>query len=662
MGWPQPTDYNEAIQNPRLCFQDAELRQGEVVVNALGLPMPCSGNFAAVYKVLGADQRPWAVKCFTRQVEGLHERYQAISEHLRRVNLRFMVEFQYLDQGIRVGGSWYPVVKMHWIEGFTLNTFVKNHLDKPRLLTALAEQLWVRLAQQLRQSGIAHADLQHGNVLLVPGSDETKLRLRLIDYDGMFVPALAGSRSGEVGHASFQHPQRIREGTYSPEVDRFSHLVIYTALRCLAVGRQRLWDRYDNGDNLLFRKEDFETPGKSELFRELWRVRGPALRALVGLLILATQAPLEGVPLLEDFCGNGKRPELTAEQEEQIKALLAAGRTTGRPRQTQTVEDTVEAELVEEPIWDMVEEVPELEVPVMAEALEPAEDREWWRASPETLSLAPLPTAPAVVVPELIAIPPVPTGLRAVELVPIVHFQSFKLSGNGRPSDPSRDACAWNVDHGRVALASGVYGGHSPLWAQLLAEGFTDRPGREPGPWDDWLPPLQERWVTEVRTRTTVASTRRAVLEQGAFGTFLGLVLEQTSSSSGSERWHGIAVGNICSFQVRADRLQHVFPLRRSVEFEMTPWMIGTHTAVGEPLQQSTVRAIGEWQAGDRFWLMTDALGRWFLEQVESGNKPWVTLEHLFRGAQETLTAWVQYLRESRKLPRQDLALVAVSL
>src|SRR5262245_50579974 len=128
MRLPQPTDYNEAIQHPRLCFQDEELRGGTVAVSPLGLPRPYSGNFADVYQVNGADgKHSWAVKCFTRSVEGLRQRYQAISEHLSQAGLSFLVDFQYLDQGIRVRGEWFPVLKMRWIEGFTLNEFVRRH-------------------------------------------------------------------------------------------------------------------------------------------------------------------------------------------------------------------------------------------------------------------------------------------------------------------------------------------------------------------------------------------------------------------------------------------------------------------------------------------------------------------------------------------------------
>src|SRR5579864_7410206 len=167
MPWPMSQDYNEAIQNPAQCFADPELRQGEAETNELGLPAPRSGNFADVYAVV-TGQRKWAVKCFTRQIPGLQERYQQISLHLAQHKPSFMVDFTFLEQGIRVRGDWYPILKMQWVEGATLNQFVKNNLSKPRLLDVLC-QLWVKLSTRLRRVNIAHCDLQHGNVLMVPG-------------------------------------------------------------------------------------------------------------------------------------------------------------------------------------------------------------------------------------------------------------------------------------------------------------------------------------------------------------------------------------------------------------------------------------------------------------------------------------------------------------
>src|SRR5271170_1163595 len=233
MTWPLSQDYNEAVQDPSFSFSDAELKQGQPVVNALGLPIPCSGNFADVYAIQ-TQQRKWAVKCFTRQIPGLQERYAKISQYLQKAQLPFMVDFQFLEQGVRVRGQWYPVLKMQWVEGATLNGFVRGSLGKPNLLQMLC-QIWVRLAARLREANLAHCDLQHGNVLLVQGNKANALRVRLVDYDGMCVPALELLKSIELGHPSYQHPQRLREGIYVLQIDRFPHLVIYTAIKALAV-------------------------------------------------------------------------------------------------------------------------------------------------------------------------------------------------------------------------------------------------------------------------------------------------------------------------------------------------------------------------------------------------------------------------------------------
>ena len=305
MSWPLSQDYNEAIQSPTRNFADAELRLGKPAVSPLGIPMPCSGNFADVYQILCPDGSRWAVKCFTREVPGLRERYQEISRHLRQAKLPFTVDFTYLEQGIRVAGKWWPVLKMQWVQGLTLNQFVVQYLDKPAMLEALA-QVWGRLPKYLRSAEVGHCDLQHGNILLVPGPNANSLALKLIDYDGMWVPALARTKSGEVGHSSYQHPLRIREGTYSLEVDRFPLLVIATALRVLSLKGRTLWEKYDDGDNLLFKESDLRAPAESPLFRELLTIPDQQNRTLVGALLRACNGKVEEAPLLEELIPESK--------------------------------------------------------------------------------------------------------------------------------------------------------------------------------------------------------------------------------------------------------------------------------------------------------------------------------------------------------------------
>jgi len=332
MDWPKATDYGEAIQQLQFSVGEEELRAGQLALTPLGLPMLWSGNYADVYRIdCPATGNTWALKCFTRKVPGLSERYQAISAHLRRARLPFMVDFQYLEQGIRVRGTWFPALKMRWVKGVLFNEFVEEYLDRPRTLQLLLK-MWAKLAVRLREARIAHADLQHGNVILIPQQDG-QFALRLIDYDGMFVPKLSGTQSGEVGHPAFQHPQRLREGVYNADVDRFSHLAIYCAVSCLRSGKKDLWNRFNNGDNLLFRESDFAAPSESELFSELWRQEDKDTRTLAGHLFLACQRPLERTPLLEEIVRDGHIAPLSSADEAAVNRVLQNGKSSG-PRKT----------------------------------------------------------------------------------------------------------------------------------------------------------------------------------------------------------------------------------------------------------------------------------------------------------------------------------------
>ena len=134
--------------------------------------------------------------------------------------------------------------------------------------------------------------------------------MKLIDYDGMWVPALTGKPSGEVGHPSYQHPQRVKEGAYSIDVDRFPLLLIATALYGLKAGGRTLWEKYDNGDNLLFKEADLCDPGRSLLFQELLRLGDPATATLTGAVLKALEGGLASAPLLEDLLP--ERREATA--------------------------------------------------------------------------------------------------------------------------------------------------------------------------------------------------------------------------------------------------------------------------------------------------------------------------------------------------------------
>ena len=115
MPWPGITDFSEAVQNPRLCFRGTDLEVGEVSLNQRGMPLAFSGSFACVYPIT-VGNRPFAVRCFTREVSDQQARYGELSNYLLNVLPPSFVHFEYREQGISLRGDWYPIVRMEWVD------------------------------------------------------------------------------------------------------------------------------------------------------------------------------------------------------------------------------------------------------------------------------------------------------------------------------------------------------------------------------------------------------------------------------------------------------------------------------------------------------------------------------------------------------------------
>ena len=282
--WPTPQEYNEALQNPVSSFEEAELRRGTAATDSLGIPKAITGNFATVYRVR-TGTAVHAVRCFLRSVPDQQERYEAISRHLAKARLPQAVEFKFIERGIRVKGGWYPILKMDWVQGTTLAAYVEQNLQDRRALNQLADA-FIQLLDDLKGRRIAHGDLQHGNLLVI--NDRRGPALKVIDYDGMWVPALQGRASNELGHPNYQHPGRTHK-EYGESLDSFSAWVIVASLLAIRAD-PAIWTAVrarGADDRLLVGKTDFRDPASSTALRHLSQSRdATAKRAVERLLAL----------------------------------------------------------------------------------------------------------------------------------------------------------------------------------------------------------------------------------------------------------------------------------------------------------------------------------------------------------------------------------------
>jgi serine/threonine protein kinase len=254
------------------------------------LPSCASGNFASVF-CLSNDKRKFAARCFLHDVPDQENRYSAISKFILTDDLPYTVSFEYLPDGIKVQDRWYPLLKMQWVDGITLNQYISENHNNSQALNLLAGY-FKQMMYELHRAGIAHGDLQHDNILV---SDD---ELRLVDYDGMFVPALAGNTANELGHRNYQHPQRDRS-TFGPFLDNFSAWIIYASLKSLAVDNS-LWEILKGGDDcLLFRHSDFISNGSDGALSKLSKHSNEHIRGYAAVIESFLKMPVESIPGLE---------------------------------------------------------------------------------------------------------------------------------------------------------------------------------------------------------------------------------------------------------------------------------------------------------------------------------------------------------------------------
>lgn len=291
LSWPSPQDYNEALQHPAINLSDPLLKVGKPSLNKFGLPKAITGSFASVY-YLDCPERDYAIRCFLHNIADQRDRYAKISEYLNQIALPIMADFDYVEKGILTQSNWYPVLKMDWVDGQNLIEYIGRNLDNPPVLEDVRQ--WLHQARkQLADNGIAHADLQHGNVLVTNDS------IKLVDYDGMYVPSLMGCESNELGHRNYQHPGRTKSH-FGPYLDNFSAWLIDTCLFCLERDPGLWFDLKGGEDCLLFREKDLQDPFSSVAFHTLENHPNKEIQDRVRLLRWYLTLPIEQVPDLND--------------------------------------------------------------------------------------------------------------------------------------------------------------------------------------------------------------------------------------------------------------------------------------------------------------------------------------------------------------------------
>ena len=283
MQYPLISEYVRAIQDASNNLD--KLAHLVPVLDDHGEPYRSSGAFAVVFKMKDEQTgKCYALKCFTEEQEGRAEAYRQIADELEFVDSSYITSVKYLDKEIFVDSSCeedeFPVLLMDWIEGETMENYIAENYQDNYAMAMLCYR-FCKMAAWLRSQPFAHGDIKPDNIMVRPDGN-----LTLVDYDGMFVPAMKGQKSPTIGTKGFSHPLRTVDD-FNENIDDFALASIALSLKAISL-RPSLLDEYGGADRLLFSVEDYRDLSNSNVFVSLSELLGDTdLRLLYSLFNIA---------------------------------------------------------------------------------------------------------------------------------------------------------------------------------------------------------------------------------------------------------------------------------------------------------------------------------------------------------------------------------------
>ena len=284
MQYPLISEYLTAIQDAHDNLD--KLNHLVPVLDKHGEPYRSSGAFAVVFKMKDEQTgKCYALKCFTEEQEGRAEAYRQIAEELEFVDSPYITSVKYLEKELFVDSNCeddeFPVLLMDWIEGETMETYIAENYTDSYEMSMLCYR-FCKMAAWLRSQSFAHGDIKPDNIIVRP--DGT---LTLVDYDGMFVPAMKGQKSPTIGTKDFSHPLRTIDD-FDETIDDFALASIALSLKAISLDSSLL-QSYGASDRLLFSATDFLDLSKSKIFAALQGLLADMeARTLLSIFLLAS--------------------------------------------------------------------------------------------------------------------------------------------------------------------------------------------------------------------------------------------------------------------------------------------------------------------------------------------------------------------------------------
>ncbi|MCZ8119581.1 MAG: protein phosphatase 2C family protein [Microcystis sp. LE18-22.4A] len=232
-----------------------------------------------------------------------------------------------------------------------------------------------------------------------------------------------------------------------------------------------------------------------------------------------------------------------------------------------------------------------------------------------------------------------------------------------------QDNFSYNEAKNCFAIADGATQSfYSSIWSKLLVDYFFENPQIDKNNWQEWLKPIQEQWLEEVKAELQKAKSGNnfAWIEiynglngfQPATSTFIGLQFIENQAKVS-------IVGDSCLFIFQGDKLIKTYLLQKSADFNNRPGYFGSYPKNNNDYKPEFLDIELKYkQPSDKlyFVLATDALAEYIFKYTEQQRDILTTLLKI--SSEQEFENFVKYARQDDtiKMKNDDVTLMILEV
>jgi serine/threonine protein phosphatase PrpC len=231
-----------------------------------------------------------------------------------------------------------------------------------------------------------------------------------------------------------------------------------------------------------------------------------------------------------------------------------------------------------------------------------------------------------------------------------------------------QDNFSYNKAKNCFAIADGATQSfYSSIWSKLLVEHFCENPDIDKENWQEWLKPIQEKWLEEVKAELEIAKRddNPAQIEiqnllnrfESATSTFIGLQFIENQAKIS-------IVGDSCLFIFRGNQLIQTHLLQDSTDFNYQPKYFGSRSKNNDYNPKFLDIELKYKQHSDKlyFVLATDALAEYIFKYTEQQRDILTTLLKI--NTEQEFENFVAFARhdDTIKMKNDDVTLMILEV